>query len=262
MLDDFLVRAVLAGIGLSLATGPLGAFVVWRKMAYFGDTIAHAAILGVALSLAFSMSPVIGTFVAALAVGIAASGLASGGRSMDSTLGVLSHSALALGLVAISFVRGVRVDLTSFLFGDILTVSLGHVGLIWLVSLGVLGVLVWRWSDLLTATLDDDLAASRGINPARQRLILTLALALVVALSLKIVGALLIGAMLIIPATAARGFSRSPEMMAITATVIGGLATLGGVGASALLDTPAGPSIVVVAALIFAISGRLRISET
>ena len=131
MLDDFLLRAVLAGVGLSLATGPLGAFVLWRRMAYFGDAMAHAAILGVALALAFSLSITVGTLVVVLAVGVSVSTLAGRGHAVDTTLGVLAHSALALGLVAISFLQGVRIDLTAFLFGDILTVTISDLALIW-----------------------------------------------------------------------------------------------------------------------------------
>lgn len=254
MLDDFLIRAILAGIGLSLATGPLGSFVVWRRMAYFGDATAHAAILGVALALAFSISITAGTLVVALAVGVSVSVLADRGYAVDTILGVLAHSALALGLVAISFVQGVRIDLTAFLFGDILAVGRGDLVVIWGGSVLVVLLMIWRWSSLLTSTVNEELAASTGIDPKRERLILVLALAVVVALSLKVVGALLIASMLIIPAAAARGFANSPEQMAVIATLIGAFASIGGVLASLLADTPAGPSIVVTAAVIFVIS--------
>ncbi len=254
MLDDFLLRAALAGIGLSLATGPLGAFVLWRRMAYFGDAMAHAAILGVALALAFSMSITVGTLVVVLAVGVSVSTLAGRGHAVDTTLGVLAHSALALGLVAISFLQGVRIDLTALLFGDILTVTVADLALIWGGSGLVLGVLMWRWSALLTATLNADLAISTGIDPQKERLILTLLLAVVVALALKVVGALLIAAMLIVPAAAARGFARSPEAMALLAVLFGAVSAVGGVFASLLTDSPTGPSIVVVAALIYVVS--------
>jgi zinc transport system permease protein len=253
-MDEFLVRAVLAGVGLSLATGPLGAFVVWRRMAYFGDATAHAAILGVALALAFSMSVAVGTLVVAVAVALSVSALAGRGHSTDTTLGVMAHSALALGLVAISFVQGVRVDLTAFLFGDILTVGWDELGWIWSGSATVLAVLVWRWSGMLTATLNEELAASAGVDPHRERMILTLALAVVVALALKVVGALLIAAMLIVPAAAARGFAKTPEAMAVLAVGFGMLATVVGVAASFSFDTPAGPSIVVAAAAVYVVS--------
>ena len=253
MLDDFLIRAALAGIGLSMATGPLGSFVVWRKMAYFGDATAHAAILGVALALATDLPVGLGTLTVALVMAALVSALAARGWAMDTTLGVLAHAALAIGLVAVSFVPGVRTDLQSYLFGDILAVSRSDLGFIWGGSGLVLALLVWRWQALLTTTLNEDLAHASGLKPARERLVLTLALALVVAVALKIVGALLIAAMLIIPAAAARGLSRSPEAMAALATLFGALAFLAGLTLSLWQDTPAGPSVVVAAAAIFAV---------
>ena len=254
MLDDFLLRAALAGVGLALATGPLGSFVVWRRMAYFGDATAHAAILGVALALAFDLPIGLGTLAVALVMAFTVATLAARGWAMDTTLGVLAHSALALGLVAVSFVHGVRTDLSAYLFGDILAVTKGDLLFIWGGSGLVLALLVWRWQGLLTATLNADLAHASGVNPDRERLILTLALALVVAVALKVVGALLIAAMLIIPAAAARALSRTPEAMAALAVVIGAVASLAGLGLSLWQDTPAGPSIVVAAAAIFALA--------
>jgi zinc transport system permease protein len=258
MLDDFLVRAGLAAVGLSLATGPLGAFVVWRRMAYFGDATAHAAVLGVALALATDLPIGLGTLVVALAMAVTVAGLSARGWAMDTTLGVLAHSALAFGLVAVSFFPTVRTDLSSYLFGDILAVSRPELGLVWLGSLAVLGLLVWRWQRLLTATLSEDLAHAAGINPDRERLVLVLALALVVAVALKIVGALLIAAMLIIPAATARGFARTPETMAAAAILIGAASGLGGLGLSLWQDTPTGPSIIVVAAALFALTSMIR----
>ena len=254
MFDDFLVRAGLAGVGLALATGPLGSFVVWRRMAYFGDATAHAAILGVALALAFDLPVGLGTLAVALVMAVTVAALSARGWAMDTTLGVLAHSALALGLVAVSFVHGVRTDLQAYLFGDILAVTRGDLGFIWGGSLVVLALLVWRWQRLLTATLNADLAHASGIDPNRERLILTLALAVVVAVALKVVGALLIAAMLIIPAAAARALSRTPEAMAGLAVVFGMLAALIGLALSLWQDTPAGPSIVTAAAAIFALS--------
>lgn len=250
-MDDFLVRALLGACGVALAAGPLGCFVVWRRMAYFGDATAHAAILGVALALAFSVSITLGTLGVALAMALGVAMLTERGHAMDATLGVVAHAALAIGLVAFSVVGGARVDLNAFLFGDILSVSRSDLIVIWGGAGLVVALLVWRWQALLTATLNEELARSAGIDPKRERLVLTLALAVVVAVALKVVGALLIGAMLIIPAVAARGFSRSPEMMAGVAVVFGMLASGMGLGASWVFDTPAGPSIVTAAAVIF-----------
>lgn len=261
MLDDFLIRAALAGVGLSLATGPLGSFVVWRRMAYFGDATAHAAILGVALALAADLPVTFGTLVVALAMALTVSVLAARGWAMDTTLGVLAHSALAFGLVAVSFVPGARTDLSAYLFGDILAVSRADLAFIWVGAVLVAGLLAWRWQALLTSTLNEDLAHASGLNPARERLVLTLALAVVVAVAIKVVGALLIAALLIIPAAAARGLARTPESMAMMATVIGATASIGGLQLSLWQDTPAGPSIIAAAAILFTLSvlfGRMR----
>lgn len=254
MLDDFLIRAALAGIGVSLATGPLGSFVVWRRMAYFGDATAHAAILGVALALAADLPVTFGTLAVALAMAFTVATLAARGWAMDTTLGVLAHSALAFGLVAVSFVPGARTDLSAWLFGDILAVTRGDLALVWGGAGVVLGLLVWRWQALLTATVNEDLASASGLNPARERLVLTLALAVVVAVAIKVVGALLIAAMLIIPAAAARGMARTPEGMALMAALIGAGSSIAGLQLSLWQDTPAGPSIIAAAAVLFALS--------
>jgi zinc transport system permease protein len=254
MFDDFLVRAAVAGIGLAVATGPLGAFVVWRRMAYFGDATSHAAILGVALALALSLPIGLGTMLVALAMALTVSTLAAKGWVVDTTLGVLAHSALAFGLVAISFVPGARADMSGLLFGDILSVSKQDIAFVWGGAGAILALLLWRWQALLTATLSESLAHASGLNPNRERLALTIALAIVVAVALKIVGALLISAMLIIPAAAARSLARSPETMALLAVLIGAGSVLAGLQLSLQFDTPAGPSIIAVAALAFTLS--------
>jgi len=257
MLDGFLVRAALAAVAVALAAAPLGCFVVWRRMAYFGDATAHAALLGVALSLAFSVSVFAGTAVVALGMAVLVSTLSERGHAMDTLLGVLSHAALASGLVAASFLPELRADLSSWLFGDILAVGRGELALIWLGALAVSALVVSRWQVWLLSTLNTDLAWAAGVDPRRERLLLSVALALVVALAIKVVGALLITALLIIPAAAARPFSRTPETMALLATLIGVLASLGGLGGAWWFDTPAGPSIVCMAALMFALSSAV-----
>ena len=254
MLDDFGLRAALAGLGVALAAGPLGCFVIWRRMAYFGDATSHAALLGVALALATDLPVFGGVLAVALAMALIVSGLAERHISTDALLGVIAHGALALGLLAMALLPGRAVDLDQYLFGELLIVSKAELALIWGGALAVAGLLIWRWQALLTATLNPDLSFAAGGHPRREQLILTLALAIVVAVAIKVVGALLIAAMLIIPAAAARSFARTPEKMAVFAAAIGGLSALGGLQASFLFDTPTGPSIVTLAVLFFVVS--------
>lgn len=261
LLDDFLIRAALAGVGVAIAAAPLGCFVVWRRMAYFGDATAHAAILGVALSLAFSTSVFAGALVAALVMALTVSALSGRGYAMDTLLGVLAHSALAFGLVAVSFLQGVRIDLMGYLFGDILAVSKSDLAVIWGGAVLVLGLLWWRWSALLLSSLNQDLAYAAGLNPRREQMVLTVALALVVAVAIKVVGVLLIAALLIIPAATARPFSSTPERMGILAALIGSGSALGGLALSYRFDTPTGPTIVCLAAILFTLSNLGRLMQ-
>ncbi len=252
MLDDFMTRATLAGIGVAFAAAPLGCFVVWRRMAYFGETTAHAAILGIAISLALQASIFAGTVAVALMMAVTATLLAWRGFAMDTLLGVLAHSSLAFGLVAVSFLSGIRVDLMAYLFGDILAVSRVDLVVIWGGGALVIALIAWRWSALLASTLNEELAYASGLEPRHEQLILTLTLAITVAVAIKVVGVLLIVAMLIIPAAAASGLARTPEAMAMIAGAIGAFSALAGLRAAYVLDTPAGPSIVCVAAVAFA----------
>ncbi len=251
MLDDFMVRAALAGVGVAIAAAPLGCFVVWRRMAYLGEATAHASILGVALALAFSLPLLPAIIAAALAMGLAVTLLRGKGFAMDTLLGVIAHTALAAGLVTVSLLADVRLDLSAFLFGDILAVTKGDLATIWIGGAAILAVMIQRWSALLVATLNPDLAYASGIDPKREELWLTLAMALTVAVAIKVVGILLIAALLVIPAAGARSLVKTPETMAFFAAGIGSLAALVGLGGAYLADTPAGPSIVCAAALIF-----------
>ncbi|SFE29654.1 zinc transport system permease protein [Sulfitobacter brevis] len=257
MLDDFAIRAGLAGLGVALAAAPLGCFVVWRRMAYFGDATSHAALLGVALALAVDLPVFAGVLVVALVMALIVSSLSERHVSTDALLGVLAHAALAVGLVAVSLLPGQRVDLQAYLFGEILAVTQTDLITIWGGAVMVALLLIWRWQALLSATLSPDLATASGGNPKREQLILTLALAITVAVAIKVVGALLIAAMLVIPAATARPFARTPEAMAFWAVAVGAVAALGGLAGSFTFDTPTGPSIVTLAAGLFALSAAL-----
>ena len=252
LLDDFLVRALLAGVGVALVAGPLGCFVVWRRMAYFGDTMAHAALLGVTLGLALAVPFHIGV----LAVTIAIAGalvLLERLRTIpsDTLLGILSHASLSVGLVAVGFMSWLRVDLMAYLFGDVLAVSRTDLAVVYGGGALVLGVLAFVWRDLLAATVDADVARAEGVRVERARLLFMLMMAAVIALAMKIVGVLLITSLLIIPAATARRFARTPEAMAVGAAIVGVLAVAGGLAGSVVGDTPSGPSIVVAALVLF-----------
>ncbi|MGE7370909.1 zinc ABC transporter permease subunit ZnuB [Neorhizobium sp. NPDC001467] len=255
MLDDFFLRALLAGTGLALTTGPLGCFVVWRRMAYFGDTIAHSALLGVALSLMLDVNLLVSVFCVAVAVSLLLLLLQKRqALSADALLGILSHSTLAIGLVMVAFMTWVRIDLIAFLFGDILAVTPADIALIWGGGLFVVAALVALWRPLIASTVSADIAEAEGLKPERARLLFMLLMALVIAIAMKIVGIMLITALLIIPAATARRFSLAPEGMAILSSLIGVVAVVGGLFGSLTYDTPSGPSIVVAALILFVFS--------
>jgi len=251
-MDSFLIYALLAGLGVALIAGPLGTFVVWRRMAYFGDTLAHSALLGIALSLWLSITPGVAVTIVCLLIATGLLALQNQQTlATDTLLGILSHSFLALGLIAIYLIPGARVDLEGILFGDLLTVSPGDTLMIWTVGLCVTALLIWLWRPLLSITVHQDLAQVEGTPVAAVKAVLMLSLALVIAIAMKVVGVLLITALLVIPAAAARGLAKTPGAMAIMASVVGSLAVVGGLALSWFADTPAGPSIVLCAGLLF-----------
>lgn len=252
ILGDFFWRALLGGLGVALVAGPLGCFVVWRRMAYFGDTLAHSALLGIALGFLFQLPlnlAIAGTCVAlALVLVVLAR---SRTLATDTLLGILAHSALAIGLVTLSFMPQVRVDLSGYLFGDLLAMSRNDLGWIYGGATLILVLLYRLWRGLLTATIHEELARVEGFPVERLRLALMLMFSLVIAVAMKIVGVLLITALLIIPAATARRLARTPEAMVLLAVVIGMLAVSGGLSLSWFADSPAGPSVVVSAFALF-----------
>jgi zinc transport system permease protein len=261
MLEPFLLRALVAAIGVGLVTAPLGCLVVWRRMSYFGATIAHGGLLGVALGLALDIDLTLGVVVVALILGGLLVGL---GRQRlvpaDSLLGILSHAALAGGIVSAGMLSGQRLDLMGYLFGDILAV--GNLDLAWLAGGGtlVLAVIAVLWRTLVAVAVHEELAAAEGLPVARAEAALVVLLALTVAIAMKIVGVLLIVAFLVMPAAAARPFSSTPEAMVIIAAIIGSAGAALGLALSMSIDVPGGPAIVLVlaAASLLAIAWNAR----
>ena len=251
-LDDFFWRAVIAGMGVAIVAGPVGCFIVWRRMSYLGDTMAHSALLGVAVGIFLEVNLMLGVFVVSLTVAVLLFIFQRQKQlANDAVLGTLSHASLALGILLISLMVWVRIDLMGFLFGDILAVNL--VDLYWIYGGGflILLTLLWLWRPLLAITFDNELAQAEGVSVLRVQLVFMLLISAVIALSMKIIGILLVTSLLIIPVSAARRFSRTPEQMALGGIIIG-MASVGlGLGASMQIDTPSGPLIVIAAALFF-----------
>jgi len=252
--SQFLWFALAAGLLVALVSGPLGCFAVWRRMAYFGDTLAHSALLGVTLGFVLQVDATLAVGASSCLLAILLVALQRRQKlSVDTLLGILSHSMLALGIVAVS-VFNINVDLLSLLLGDLLAVGPRDLVLMLAAAALIAALLYFLWEQLLAFTLHEELAAVEGVPVERVRLALMLMLALLIAIAMKVVGVLLITALLIIPAAAARRLSHTPEQMALLSSGIGCVAVLLGLLASVLWDTPAGPSIVLAASLLFLLS--------
>ncbi len=252
MIDSFLIYPLLAGIGVAAIAGPLGTFVIWRRMAYFGETLSHSALLGVALGFLLNIDLNLSVAIGCIAIALLLVWLQQKQlMATDTLLGIFAHSALSLGLVVVSLLDNVRVDMMAYLFGDLLAVGLSD--LLWIYGGGVvvLGLLWWFWDQLLAITVHQELAEVEGIKVNRIRLMLMLMVAMVIAVAMKIVGVLLITSLLIIPAATAQRLARSPEQMAIGASIVGMLSVCGGLWGSMMWDTPTGPSVVVCSVILF-----------
>ena len=255
MLDDFFVRAMIAGIGVACFAGPVGCVIVWRRLAYFGETIAHSSLLGVAMAILLDLNLVIGIFASASTIVVIMFFLdRRSGLPTDTILGLLAHGGLALGLVVLAFVPGVRLNIHSLLFGDILAVTRMDLLQVWLGGTVALTILLWLWQPLLLSTISPDLATVESMRPNQSKFLFGILVAAIIAVAIKIVGVLLIVALLVIPAATARRFSTTPEIMAIGATTVGVASVICGLFASLQFDTPSGPSIVVAAIILFVIS--------
>ncbi|WP_343223945.1 metal ABC transporter permease [Oceanobacter mangrovi] len=259
MMTYWWLMPLLSGVLLACVTGPLGSFVVWRRMAFFGDTLAHGALLGITLGVISDIQPTLALLLSSIVLALVLFPLQRiETLSSDTLLSIISHSMLAIGLVVLSLAQGVRVDLMGYLFGDLLAVTGQDALLIGIAAAVCIGLIRWQWRGLLSTTISQELASIDGFPVARLNLMLVLMLAIIVALSMKIVGILLVSALLIIPAATARSLSRTPAQMVLLASLAGIIAVLAGISASFFWDTPAGPSIVVAATLMFVASMAVK----
>tara|TARA_A200000113_G_C8814613_1_gene338387 strand:- start:87 stop:890 length:804 start_codon:yes stop_codon:yes gene_type:complete len=262
MFDDFFIRALFAGIGVAFVTGPLGCFVVWRRLSYFGDTLAHSALLGVTIAFSLEFNIALSVFITSSVVALFLIQLQKKTNLPgDALLGLLAHSSLGVGLVAIGFLSFIRFDVMGLLFGDILAVNVNDLLVIWIGGALILIILKLIWKPLFASTVNYELAEAEGLNPERAKAIFTLLMAAIIAISIKMIGLLLITGMLIIPAAMARNVSNSPKGMIIFSVIGGLLSVFLGLFSSLNFNTPSGPSIIVAALILFIIS-LFRIKQT
>ncbi|AHB47614.1 membrane protein [Hyphomicrobium nitrativorans NL23] len=254
-MEPFLLRAIAAAVALAVVAAPLGSLVIWNRMAYFGETIAQASLIGIALGLFLGIditAPVIfATLVmAALLIGLSRQKIVP----LDAILGLMHHGALALGVILTLSLTSGAADLMGFLFGDILAVTVTD--LYWIYGGGVLvlAILAWLWQPLLRLAVHEELASAEGVNRDMVKAVFIVLLSLTIAIAIKIVGALLVIAFLIVPAVAARPLASTPERMAILAAVVGVASVVLGLWGSLTVDVPAGPAIVLVMAAIAGVS--------
>ena len=250
-MDDFILRALIGGIGVALICGPLGCLVIWQRMAYFGAALSHAALLGVALGLFMGISLYLAIVLVCALFSWLLSVMVRQGTTSDTALGILAHAALAVGILILSVMPSIRMDLMAYLFGDILSISWADIAWIYGGGIAIAGVLAKIWKPLLSLIVQRDLALVDGINEERIRLTFCVLISVAVAVAMQIVGVLLIVSLLIIPAATARRFAKGPEQMALLSIVFGMISIAVGLFVSMTFDTPAGPSIVGVASLIY-----------
>ena len=254
MLDDFFIRAIIAGIGIAIVTGSLGCFIVWRRLSFFGDTLAHSALLGVTLAVTIDINIAFSVFVTSSAVALILIKLQKKTNLPgDALLGLLAHSSLAVGLVVIGFLTFIRFDIMGLLFGDILAVNKQDLLTIWIGGALILLVLKLIWKPLFASTVNYELAEAEGLNPDRAKAIFTILLAAIIAISIKLVGVLLITGMLIIPTAMSRNLSDNPKKMVLFSIIGGMMSVLIGLFSSLEFNTPSGPSIIAAALLLLSL---------
>lgn len=253
-MDDFLWRAALGAGLLGAAAGPIGCFVLWRRMAYVGESVSHIGLLGAAIGLLLGVNALWGTAVLAVVAAFIMANARARIIPADTHVGIVGHIGLALGYILLSGMDTVRADLLGYLFGDVLALSTDDLMWITLASLSALVLILALWRPLLRQAVGGDIALVEGHRSRWAQTAFLVLIALLVAFGLKVVGALLMVALLIIPPAAARFFARSPAAMAWLAGLIGALSAPVGLAAAYHFDAPAGPSMVLAAACCYAIS--------
>lgn len=239
---------------LPFITAPLGGLAVWKRMGYFGDAASHATLLGVAIALGLNIDPIWGGLIVAIFIGLYLGGINEQLQSADATLGVLAHGGLAGALIISSYMGNDHDDLEHYLFGDVMSITMTDFIAVFTIVLISSAVLYWRWNRMLVSTLNAELASAQGINPKLEMRIFIILLAIGVAISTKAVGALMVGALLVIPSLTARKLSSTPEKMIIISLLLTWISSIIGLFLAIKFNLMSGPAIVFVSFLLFIIS--------
>ncbi len=255
VLDDFFIRALVAGIAVAIVAGPFGCLLTWRRMAFMGETIAHSSLLGIVLGILLGILPQYAILVVAISVAFILYLLdRSKSQARDVSLMVIAHGSLAVGLFIISMMPDIRIDLDAYLFGSLLAIDDVDLAIIFVGGGGILAILLVYWRSLVALTISPELAKAENLALPDSELIFSILIAIMVAICMKITGLLLVSAILIIPAAAARYLSKNPESMAVIASIIGVISVAAGLYTSLVNDVAGNAAIVVIAIVLFILS--------
>ncbi len=248
LLDDFLLRSIIAGLMMVSIAAPIGCLMVWQRLAFLSDTLGHAAVLGVGLGLLLQLPPMVGVLGVVLLIVISLSQVVNFNNALsETTLAIISNTGLAAGLIIIGLLPENTVSVEAILFGDLLSVTLTDLGMILVTTLVLVFLLKQHWRSFVAVSVSREIAQAEGIQVRKVQLLMYLMIALLVAVMMKVMGVLLIAAMLVIPTSAARMLSNSPERMVIFSAFYGIAALTGGLFSSFQFDWQTGPSIVLSA---------------
>lgn len=251
---EFMQRAFIAGLVLAPLLAILGSFVTLRKMSFFADGIAHASLLGVALSILAGIAPFGGALVMGVVFGVFIFLLERyTSVASDAVIGIIFTTGLALGIVIISLTPGYQPDLISFLFGNILAVTWSHVWMIVFLSIGILSTIFFLFKKLTLTSLSAELAWTSGVSTDRVNFIFYILLSVAVVLGVKLLGIILVSALIITPSVTAKILTRSFYSYISWSVIFVLAAFIGGLFISYYLDLPSGASIVLTSTSIFII---------
>ena len=255
LLDDFVVRSVIAGLLMITIAAPMGCLMVWQRLAFLSDTLGHAAVLGVGLGLWLQLHPMVGVLAVVVLIVISLSRVVSFNNALsETTLAVISHSGLAAGLILLGTMPSQTISLESILFGDLLATTVTDLGLIFATVVILVFLLLQHWRSFVAVSVSREVAQAEGIEVRRLQFLMYLMIALLVAVMMKVMGVLLIAAVLVIPTSSARLLSKSPEQMVLISALFGAASLGGGMLSSFQFDWQTGPAIVLSAAVLLIVT--------